>query len=322
MAKFSLDLPFFVPLADGAYNLNMDNHRFLISTKVRTQDTLDPRLGGIEGNFGFVRDQMGLLRFTTLEGTFTEKELKTLDHVLGGGRFLSRGVSNIEIQAQLVLMLFNHFLERYRVATRKLDIRSVGEWDLASMRVEDNNHSALIRLYGGGITLPIAGLSAEYQDRVKQSLAAPNRPSEYELNALQAAYALDNGTPSEAILLAAGALELATDVYLARLWRTSDPPEDVKKAAELINAVYGKSLRTIDDVLEKGAISNKLKCDPIAKLVEAANARESLENALYVRNLVAHSGVRVPTHQARQHVEAMTSFVLDQLAPAIHRAFP
>jgi hypothetical protein len=127
MSKFSLDLPFFVPMHDGPHALNIDGREFMLSTEAVRQESLDSRLGGIEGNFGFERDQMGLLRFTRIEAVLSEDDLPALDRILGGGRLVSRGTSCVNTQAELVLMLFNHFLERYRVATRKPDIRPIGQ---------------------------------------------------------------------------------------------------------------------------------------------------------------------------------------------------
>lgn len=81
-------------------------------------------------------------------------------------------------------------------------------------------------------------------------------------------------------------------------------------------------MRTVDDILEAGSISKKLKSKPITEFVGAAGATARLEDALEVRNLVAHSGVRILTHEASRHVHAMTSVVLDILAPAIRHRFP
>lgn len=322
MPRFSLDLPFFVPMEDGAYTINLWGYEAVLWTLNVPQEALDARLGAIRGNFGFERDPMGLLRFTRLEAELNFDDLRSLAHTFGGGQVASLHVSDVEAQGRLVLQLFNQFLDRYRIANRAPDVRPIGPTDLAFMRVEDDRHTSDFRLYGGGIGAPMTRLSSASQEKVERSLAAPDGPATYELSALQALHALNNGISNEAVLLAAGALELAIDVYLARLWRTTHHPGGLKSAANEIGVKFRNSVKTIDDILEIGNISGKLKSTPIARFVNSPESKERLDRALEARNVVAHSGVRIPVNQASRHVIAMTDFVLDCLAPALLSEFP
>lgn len=322
MAKFSLHLPFFVTLGEGKYILQLRDRQFTLSHAIVQQSSLDPRLGGIHGEFGFIRDHLGLARFSRLEAELTEDDLESISQCLLGVSFITLRTLNSGMEGQAALALFNEFLERYRVATRNLDVRSIGHGEPASLYMEDEHITRHVRLYGGGITLPVVGLTPEYQERVVGRLAEYDSPPLYELNALQALQAMADGAPNEALLMAAGALELATDIYLARSWRLGKPPIRPKDAASEIGIKQASDVRTIDDVLEKGPISAKIKKGAITSLVADTEAAADLEDALEVRNLVVHSGVRVPAGKARRHVEAMANFVLDHLNPAIQRDYP
>ena len=41
MPKFSFDLPFFVPLQDSSYTLNLGGHEVFVETEIVRQDSFD-----------------------------------------------------------------------------------------------------------------------------------------------------------------------------------------------------------------------------------------------------------------------------------------
>jgi len=78
---------------------------------------------------------------------------------------------------------------------------------------------------------------------------------------------------------------------------------------------------TIEDVLEKAGVRAKARAYGTATGLGEAE-RDGLSDAIAVRNLAVHGGVRLPPGTARPYVETLARFVLDQLAPAVRRECP
>src|SRR5207249_4451127 len=138
---------------------------------------------------------------------------------------------------------------------------------IATFRFQDGSDRGGIRLYGGGITLPIVGLRAEAHERLVEALSEEEPLPEWELIALDAIRWARDGLPREAIVMAYTALEAALDVYFSRGWRASGV--GLREAgAELGRRGVGRRLRTIDDILADAGIRQKL---------EQYRSRESIE---------------------------------------------
>ncbi len=323
MATFSFDLPFFVPLDEGEYALSASDQNIAVHHSVVQQADLDRRIGDVKGSFGFVRDQLGVLRYSKLSFELSESGLERLSSVLFSEGRPKPGATDHEAKGRIALAVCNQFLDKYRVAARKADVKPLGPWDLARLHFEDGQTSGDLRLYGGGITLSVVGLLPEYHDRVIKRLADPDPPAVYETAAVNALRSVEDGQALESIVTATGALEAGLDVYFARSWRLNTPPTPLQEAAAVLGVGMGKppELLTLDDVLEKAGVRSKVKAYAGANGL-SDEVREGLYEAIELRNLAVHGGVRVPAHRAKPHVEAVARFVLDQLATGIRRECP
>lgn len=321
MSEFALELQFFVPLAEGEYRLNIGGRMVKIAHTAVAHKDLDSRLGGIRGNFGFARDQFGLLRFSKLSTTLDDEDISHIGRVLLGGTAFASNIEKPEIRGRCALAVFNQFLDRYRAATRKQDIRPIRPGDLARLYQSDQAVIGEHSLYGGGFTLPVVGINPEAQQRVEVRLLSLESPARYELGALDALQALEDGRAREALILAASALEAAVDTYLSRIWRLSQPRTLTADATKLLKA-GGARNRTIDDVLEAGQLSIKVKLDPVNDLLLHSSLVSTTIEAIELRNLIVHAGVDIGAKEVARHVNAVTTFVLDHLAGAIERDCP
>jgi hypothetical protein len=323
MTRFSFDLPFFIPLDEGEYALKVNDQEITIRHAVMQQTDPDPRIGSLRGSFGFARDQLGVLRYSRLDFELADSELERLGTILSGDGRPNLGAADYEAKGRVALAICNQFLDKYRMATRKLDIKPIGAWDLTRLHFEDSRASGDLRLYGGAVTLAVAGLSPEDHVRVLNKLADPNSPAAYELAALDALRTVQDGQVLESIVTAIGALEASLDLYFARSWRLSTPRVLPQEAAAILGVNVRKSFRpfTVEDVLEKAGVKSKVTAYATAKTLDDEE-REDLYEAIELRNLVVHGGVRVPVSKAKPHVETVARFVLDHLAGTIRREYP
>jgi hypothetical protein len=119
-----------------------------------------------------------------------------------------------------------------------------------------------------------------------------------------------------------GALEAALDLYFSRVWRLAEPRVHPATAVTLlgINLRRDQKVYTIEDVLEAGGIRAKAKA--YATATDRADEFQDLYDAIDLRNIAVHSGVRVPVGKARPHVERIAKFVLDDIVPRIEAECP
>src|SRR5215212_5330901 len=83
MTQFSIDLPFFVPLAEDTFLLRVNDYAIEIQHSVVTREVFDPRMGGITaGSFGLTRDQFGALRYSKLTIDLDDETLSEIGAVV------------------------------------------------------------------------------------------------------------------------------------------------------------------------------------------------------------------------------------------------
>ena len=328
MTRYSIDLPFFMSLNEVVYPLVIGGIQVQVQHSVVQRDDFDPRIGGITaGSFGLVRDQFGALRYSRLTAEIDDEAMAQVCTLLTGRTAAFLNAEEFEIRArrkaEIALALFNRFLDKYRVATRKLDVKPIGPWDLALLTFDDGQNSGEVRLYGGGITLPIAGLIPEYQRRVAEALVDPVPNAAYELAAVDALRTVEDGQPLESIVTAIGALEAALDLYFARTWRLANPRVLPSDAATQLHVAPRKLSRnsTVEDVLQIAGVRAKVTAYAL-ELGTPVENRDDLYDAIRLRNLVVHGGVRIPPRKARRHVQKLADFVLDEITPRIRADCP
>jgi len=325
MTRFSIDLPFFMPLDEANFQLTVADDNVEIQHSVVEREVFDPRIGGITaGSFGLTRDQFGALRYSKLTIDIDDETLAEIGAVLTDNARSFLRADDSQGKAKVALAIFNRFLDKYRVATRKLDITAIGPWDLALLRFDDGRNSGEFRLYGGGITLPVVGLAPTAHQRFIDNLADPEPSANFELAAVDAMRALDNRQTLESIVAGIGALEAALDLYFGRTWRLSNPCVLPPAAATQLGVTIGSKnpgVYTLEDVLEKATVHQKVRAFAVAPGI-SDEQRNGLFQAIYLRNLAVHGGVRVPVGKAKRHVEKLVGFVLDELTPRIRAECP
>jgi hypothetical protein len=319
MTRFSIDLPFFISLNEDHYLLRVSDREIQIQHSVVEREQFDPRIGSIAaGSFGFVRDQSGALRYSRLTIELDDEPLDEIGAVLmGRARSLLRP-DDFQGKAEVALAIFNRFIDKYRVTTRKLDVKPIGPWDLALLQFDDGRNSGEFRLYGGGITLPVVGLAQEYQQKLVDNLADPEPGATYELAAVDALRTAEDGQTLESIVTGIGALEAGLDRYFGRTWRLSNPrvfPQEAITRLD-INPRNTRNVHTAEDVLAIAGVRAKVTAYAAATGT-TEEQRDSLYDAIELRNLAVHSGVQVPPRKAKPHVERLVNFVLDELTPRI-----
>jgi hypothetical protein len=324
MTQYSIDLPFFMSLDEGDYLLAVAERRIEITHSVMARENFDPRIGGITaGSFSFVRDQFGALRYSCLTINLGDEELGQVGEILTGKAKSLLRADDYRRKAELALAVFNRFLDKYRVATRKLDVKPIGPWDLALLRFTDGRNSGEVRLYGGGITLPIAGLIPAAHSSVLSSIADPTPNAAFEIAAVDALRAVADGQTLESMVTAVGALEAALDLFFSRTWRRGGPRVFPPNAATTLRLRRDRvsNAFTIEDVLEIAGV--RAKVEAYARVPGmTVEQRDSLLEAIDLRNLAVHGGIRVPQRKAEPHVHLVTNFVLDHIAPQISAECP
>jgi hypothetical protein len=123
---------------------------------------------------------LGLLRFSRLTAELADDDLEPVGQALLGGSFSRPTPWSPRAKGEVALALFNHFLDKYQVATRTPDVRPVGRWDLAHLHFDDGQSSGDLSPNGGGITLAVVGLPPGAHRRMLQALAMPDAPAAYE----------------------------------------------------------------------------------------------------------------------------------------------
>jgi hypothetical protein len=324
MTRFSIDLPFFMPLDEDTFLLRVTDDDIRIQHSVVERGVFDPRIGGITaGSFGLTRDQFGALRYSKLTIDLDDEKLAEIGAVLMDKAKSFLRADDFQGKANVALAIFNRFLEKYRVTTRKLDVKPVGPWDLALLQFDDGRNSGEIRLYGGGITLPVEGLTPKYQQKLHDSLADPEPSATYERAAVDALRTVEDGQTLEAIVTGIGALEAALDRYFGRTWRLSNPrvfpQEAITRLA--INPRNARNVFTAEDVLGIAGVRAKVTAYAAATGT-TDEQKSSLYDAIELRNLAVHNGVQVPLRRAKPHVERLVGFVLDELTPRITAECP
>jgi hypothetical protein len=326
VTRFSMDLPFFLPLNENNYLLRVGEHEIEIRHSVVEREDFDPRIGGITaGSFGFIRDQFGALRYSKLTTDLDDEQLGQIGAVLTGRASSLIRPDDFEGKAAVVQAVINRFLDKYRVTTRALDVKPIGPWDLALLHFDDGRNSGELRLYGGGITLPPEGQSPDHHQTFLDNLADPEPIASFELAAVDALRVLEDGQTLESMVTAIGALEAALDLFFGRTWRLSDPrvlPPDA--AAPLSVSIFKKKTRdvyTLEDVLEKATLHQKVKAYVIAQGFSDEQC-DGLLQAIYLRNLAVHGGVRMSKGKAGPHVQTLVELVLNELAPRIKAECP
>lgn len=315
MRTFTVDLPYQLVLAEEAFRLNIRGVEIVVSHSLIKQKEIDHRLGGFKGDFGLMHDQLGLLRFSRLSFALDEPVEDRLERCFFADILRARNANLHQRSVEVALAVCNHFLDKYRALTRQPEVRPLGNNDLALLRYEDERTTSDVRLYGGGIRLPMVGFTAVGHDALLASLAREEEPPAYELAILDAIRAGLGGSPNEAVIVAVGALETAFDSYFITVWRRSSPPVQREQAARTLGVQRSK---TIPDVLKAAGIWKKL--DVFNKLHPLGIAeREELRLAIEARNVAVHGGVKVPPSLAQKHVRTIDQFLntsFKSVAPA------
>ena len=321
MIKFTWDLPFQIPLTPGTYECNVRGIATVYSHSVMDQERLDLRLGGISGSFGLQRDNLGILRFSQLAFTIHDSAMPAILEAFPELGQVTNPKDRQVVQS-LALQFCNHFLNKIRLAMDSTDVRPIKEGDLAHLKYESADLFEQVRLYGGGMMLPIAGHSTETGMALAKELADPGNPMTFELDSLDAVRAGRDGLARESEILAIGALESALDHYLSRLWRTTlSSTERVSHAVATLGLNTSKKTPrhfTVEDVLRDAGVRRKFDEFASSNSVDD-RTRIRIERAIDARNMVVHGGVALPPSFAERHAQSVRVFLHNYLRPTLDR---
>ena len=300
--KVTASLPYPLRLAGGPYKIVGDLGEADLFFETVRQTTYDARLLIESGKFDFQTDRQGCASYSRVSGNVAAR----------------RAVGPVAV----LIECLNQVIQHLRDTTGSYWLHDLEEVDLFRVSVESDFEHMEIASQGrtGGITLPVDGLPAETEGRLRRWLASREQVLGWRLLQLDAEDAFDLGRYEEAVLLAWGALEAACRTETPRLARAAGV-----SAAELEQRVMGKSPRKLpfshEEVAEKASIRNLVRvcCELAGTGYDPGSLASSARNAQHLRNVVIHRGIRLSASQARHALEAIR-FVLNILGLPTSRA--
>jgi hypothetical protein len=318
--RFRLDLPFHLPLQEGHYAARLRGVEVTFEHTVVGQPSLDPRLGGFTGTFGFQSDPLGLLRYSRVGFELARDEQDVLEREFFGDALDAWAAPLHERRVRLALSVCNHFLDQYRASTGQSFVHPLGRQELAFLRYECGEDTGEVRLYGGGFTQPISGLTPASHAGFVAQLALDEEPASDVLAALDAERLVDTGSTNAGLVVAVGALESGLDAYFDHRWRVQIPRTTPAAAAQELNVTKG--VVTFADVLAAGTVSDKLAAFEANEQNEQVDDfdLELLREGIEARNLVVHGGINVPAGMAKKQVRAIHAFLTTVLRTATTKA--
>jgi hypothetical protein len=287
----------------------------LVRLQRRAQEHLDPRLGVAAGNFGLERDPLGILRYSVLTFELDEATEQHLLTTFLGDRFATWDQSPTNQRIKLASVVSGAFLDRFRSFRRNDVIEPFGFDPLAYMRYRDDSTFEETRLYGGGMTLPPAGMSEPSLSAFKTTLASGEEPPSWRLGILDALRTAKRGLAAPALIVALGALETEFNTYFASEWRGTSR-KTTREAADELGSTK-RNLKTIEDVLRDGDLRQKIAAYVSRQSLDA-NWEIGLSLTIDARNDAVHGGIQVPTRIALRHIQAIGTFLEEQHAVISH----
>jgi hypothetical protein len=273
------------------------------------QEHLDPRLGGSSGYFGFEHDPLGLLRYSVLSFDLDDEAERRLLEASLGDRLSTWRLSPTARRAKLAMVVCGAFLDHFRSVGRDERIELLGADPLAYIRYQDDRDFSEIRLYGGGITSPAAGMAEDTLTSFEAELNRNNDPPAWRLAVLDAFRTARRGLAAPALISALGALETALNAYFAAVWRGAARRTTREAAEEL--AISPRRSKTIEDVLREGDLRKKIAAF-VRRLSVDPNWELALNLAIDARNDAVHGGITVPLGSTLRHIRAIGTFLEEQ----------
>lgn len=293
--KVTASLPYPLWLEGSPYRIVGKLGEAELSFETVRQTTFDARLLIQEGEFDFKTDRQGWASYTRVSCNITPKH----------------SVNPLTV----LLECLNQLIRHLRDTAGSSWLYELEEVDLFCVSMESENEHTQAGSWGrtGGITLPVTGVAAEIEERLRCRLASNGQVLEWRLLQLDAEDAFDLGRYELAVLLGWGALEAACRTETPRLARAAGV-----SAVDLELRVTGnspsKSPFSLEEVTERAIILNLIRvCGELAGTgYDPGSLTESARNAQRLRNVITHNGIRLSRSQARRALEAI-NFVLNIL---------
>ncbi len=287
-------LPFPLRVNPSPYQIATAAAIWSLSVERVPRETPDERITGPGTNADLLVDRAGQLAYSRVTGSAT---------IEGDGR----SALNSFLGALNVLIL------HVRDVFGEYWIRTLESADLYQIHVQSPDAGASHFQFGRGqgITLPVAGLTEQDNERLLTSLASGKSPPVWWQMHLDARDALELGRYEDCVILAWSALEAACRqalpgmAYRARL--------TVDQFAIRVDPGRGWSKRIIsfEEVLQKTSGGLKV-VNAAADLTQPqVHHPESVTNsvrlAYKLRNKIVHQGGRISHHDAKQVWQAVNS---------------
>ncbi|MFC1893438.1 hypothetical protein ACFLYR_05355 [Chloroflexota bacterium] len=189
--KITASLPYPLWLAESPYRIVGKLGEAELSFETVRQTACDARLLIQDGEFDFKTDRQGWASYTRVSCDITTKH----------------SVNPLTV----LLECLNQLIRHLRDTAGSYWLYDLEEVDLFCVSVESEGEHTEIGSWGrtGGITLPVSGVTAETEERLRYRLASNEQVLEWRMLQLDAEDALDLGKYEEAVLLGWGALEAA-----------------------------------------------------------------------------------------------------------------
>ncbi len=293
--KVTTSLPYPLRLEGGPYKIAGNLGEAKLSFETVRQTAYDARLLIQDGEFDFKTDRQGWASYTRVSCDIIPKH----------------SVNPLTV----LLECLNQLIRHLRDTAGSYWLYDLEEVDLFCVSVESEGEHTETGSWGrtGGITLPVSGVTAETEERLRYRLASNEQVLEWRLLQLDAEDVFGLGRYEEAVLLGWGALEAACRTETPRLARAAGV-----SAAELEQRVAGKSPKklpfSLEEVAERAPIRSLVRvcCELAGTGYDPGSLAQSARNAQRLRNVITHRGIRLSRSQTRRALEAI-DFVLNIL---------
>lgn len=326
MVKVFFSLPFCLYIEDDDYEVQMPSYIATVSTKRKKQEHIDPRLGIEEATTELVHDRHGRLRYTSVEITLPAQaviERETRRQIREGAIQTEGPTIEISVDVDDLVSKYsrvaleegmavvNYFITVYREVTHAFYIRTLSRDEIYRATINWFGESALLGgvehgSFGKGMTLEPVGLLPETDQKFRQRLKVYSLPSLYAELAMNARDYLDLGNYHMAVIEARTCVEVVIDQILQAYF--TEQGTDTEKARKLLK-VGKRGVQTIEDVLEKAWIKNKLtkglKYVLGKSLDEDADLWEKWLKAKYNRERAVHKAEDISEADAKDAVDAL-----------------